>query len=37
MNIMAGFEGLRYSNLLRMIVEAAQARVAAQRGSVPAA
>ena len=37
MNIMAGFEGLRYSDLLRMIVEAAQARVAAQRGSVPAA
>ena len=36
MNIMAGFEGLRYSDLLRMIVEAAQARVAAQRGSVSA-
>ncbi|MEQ8247129.1 MAG: methyltransferase domain-containing protein [Alphaproteobacteria bacterium] len=36
MNIMAGFEGLRYSDLLRMIVEAAQARVAAQRGLVAA-
>ena len=37
MNLMAGFEGLRYPDLLRMIVEAAQARVAAQRGVVAAA
>ncbi len=37
MNLMAGFEGLRYPDLLRMIVEAAQARVAAQRGVVASA
>ncbi len=32
MNLMAGFEGLRYADLLRLIVEAAQARTAAARG-----
>ena len=31
MNLMAGFEGLRYADLLRLIIEAAQARVAAAR------
>ena len=29
MNIMAGFEGLRYADILRMILEAAQERIAA--------
>ncbi len=31
MNIMAAFAGLRYADLIRMIVEAAQERIAAQR------
>jgi len=29
---MAGFEGLRYADLLRMIIEAAQERVTAENG-----
>jgi D-alanine-D-alanine ligase len=29
MNIMAGFDGLRYADLLRMVLEAAQERIAA--------
>ena len=29
---MAGFEGLRYSDLLKMILEAAQKRIAAENG-----
>lgn len=37
MNLMASFEGLRYSELLRHILEAALARVAAQRQRVMAA
>ena len=35
LNMMAGFEGLRYSEMLRMILEVAQERVLA-RGCVPA-
>jgi D-alanine-D-alanine ligase len=31
-NYMAGFEGLRYADLLKMIIEAAQERIAAQEG-----
>jgi D-alanine-D-alanine ligase len=31
LNIMAGFEGLRYADLLRLILEAAQSRVVAER------
>jgi len=37
MNLMAGFEGLRYADLLRMIVESAQARVAAGQRAVSTA
>jgi D-alanine-D-alanine ligase len=37
MNIMAGFDGLRYSDLLRLIVEAAQTRVAQARGMTTSA
>ena len=37
MNFMAGFAGLRYADLLRMIIEAAQERVASARRSRPAA
>ena len=32
LNYMAGFEGLRYADLLRMIIEAAQERIAAEKG-----
>jgi len=32
LNYMAGFEGLRYADLLRMIIEAAQERIAAEIG-----
>ena len=32
-NFMAGFDGLRYSDMLRLIIEAAQERIAAQRES----
>jgi D-alanine-D-alanine ligase len=39
LNIMAGFEGLRYADLLRLVLEAAQSRVAGEREqlSTPAA
>jgi D-alanine-D-alanine ligase len=33
-NIMAGFEGLRYADMLRMVLEAAQERVAAKEHAV---
>jgi len=32
MNLMAGFEGMRYADFLRLVVEAAQNRVAFERG-----
>ena len=32
LNYMAGFEGLRYADLLKMIIEAAQERIAAENG-----
>lgn len=34
MNIMAGYEGLRYADMLRMIIDAAQERIAQKRKSV---
>lgn len=36
-NIMSGFAGLRYADLLRLIIEAAQERVAARRSQDPSA
>ena len=36
-NMMATFAGLRYSDMLKLILEAAQERIAAQRASVVAA
>ena len=35
MNIMAGFDGLRYSDMLRMILEATQERISVQESVSP--
>jgi D-alanine-D-alanine ligase len=34
LNLMAGFEGLRYADLLRLVLDAAQSRVAAEREAI---